>query len=267
MLPVVRLFGLTVATGPLLSLIAFWVGEEVGGRTLERLAHSPIGRVWRDAFSSASLFALLAGLVAARLGYAFSNVAVYISEPGLLFSLRPETLAPVPGLLAGFLALAVVLRRKSVPFVMVVDAVAVAGSAALALLAIRDYLVGVGYGMPVSWWTSSEETWRHPVQLYEAAFLFLLILVLWFTLPDAQPGQTFWRFVLGYSLNQLIVDAVRGGSWLLVEGVRGIQVVALAGALVAIYVLSFYDRLPRDAPKVQTTGGQPKEEEELQHVK
>ncbi len=267
MLPVIRLFGLTVATGPLLSLIAFWIGEEVGGRTMERLAHSPEGRRWRNAFGSASLVALLTGVIAARLGYAFSNVTLYTGEAGLLFSLRPENLATIPGLLAGFLALLIVLRRNSVPSVIVIDAVAIAGSAALALLAIRDYLIGIGYGMPVPWWISTNVTWRHPVQLYEAALLFLLTFILWFTLPSAQPGQTFWRFVLGYSVSQLIVDAVRGDSWLVLAGIRGTQVVALAGVLVAVYVLSFYDRLPRGvAPKAPTTMGQPKGEE-LQHVK
>lgn len=247
MLPVIRVFGFTIILGPLLTLAALMLGAEIAGRALARLSPRE-GQAWRQAFGNASLWAFLAGLVGARLWYAALHSAIYQENPWLLLSLRPDALAYLPGLTLGLGCLVVLLRRKGVPLAALADAIATGSAAALAIFAVRDYLVGIGYGVPLQLlWAPDMEGLRHPVQLYEATLLGLLAVSLWFMLP-AQPAQVFWRFVLGYSLIRLLVEAFRGDAWLLIDGIRGAQVVALAGALIAIYVLSFYTRASGDPP-------------------
>ena len=211
MLPVIRVFGFTIILGPLLTLAALMLGAEIAGRALARLSPRE-GQAWRQAFGNASLWAFLAGLVGARLWYAALHSAIYQENPWLLLSLRPDALAYLPGLTLGLGCLVVLLRRKGVPLAALADAIATGSAAALAIFAVRDYLVGIGYGVPLQLlWAPDMEGLRHPVQLYEATLegLTLFTVLWWIDRRPTPPGTLFWTFITGYGLSRLIVELFR----------------------------------------------------------
>ncbi len=85
---------LSLPTGPVLALIAFWVALETAARFGKGLGlHSD--DVW-----NVGLAALLTGLIVARLWNVFQFREVYFAEPFLVFSLRPSGFVWPPGIIA-----------------------------------------------------------------------------------------------------------------------------------------------------------------------
>ena len=244
MLPVLAVAGLTIPTGLLSLLLAYYVGSELGARGLGRLAPSGQPERWQTAFANASLLALAAGLIGARLGYAVRFSSLYWQSPPLLFSLRPGALLPLPGWLAAGAAGMLFLARKDIDFWAIADATALGVAAGLVVFNIGRFLTGAGYGLPseLPWAVELWGVGRHPVQLYEAAALVVIVALLWQCLPHAQPGETFWRFVVLDGVSVLVLDAFHATSPTWILGIRIPQVMALAVLLAGLYVLSFYTR-------------------------
>ena len=244
MFPVIRFLGFTLPVGPLFAVLAFYLGSELGARALGRVAPEQHREKWRELFSNASFIAAAVGLIGARLGYAAQYYPLYLASPQLLLSIRPSTLALLPGLLAGGAAGLFYLNRKAISLAPIADAVAIGATGALAVLSLRNFLTGDDYGAPTDlpWGVNLWLATRHPVQLYEMAFLLVVLVMLWRYHPLAWPGETFWLLIALYSFTELFVEAFRANFSTWFMGVRVVQVIALAMLLVALYVLSFYVR-------------------------
>jgi prolipoprotein diacylglyceryltransferase len=67
--------------------------------------------------------------------------------------------------------------------------------------------------------------------------LFVLLLL---SRSSAQPGEIFWRFVLFYGLAELFLSAYQANPRSWGPGIRLVQVISLAGMLLAMFVLSYY---------------------------
>lgn len=90
-------------------------------------------------------------------------------------------------------------------------------------------------------------TQLHPVQLYEAGFIFLLLATLWFLSKRKQfEGQVFLVYLMAYSVGRAVLELFRGdeargfvvGNWL--SHSQGISILVFAVALF------FYIRLRRN---------------------
>lgn len=260
MFPVLRIVGFTLPVGPLAALLAFTVGSEVGSRVTRWFASSAETAVaWSEAFGGATFYALLAGLVGARLGYALRYFDLYLAEPGLLFSLRPGTMAFMPGLVAGVAVMAFYLYRRRVPFSIMADAGAMGLLAALVIWNAGQFFTGDAYGVPgnVPWTVELWEAERHPVQLYVAAALLIGVALLWWQRRGVRPGQTFWRALLVYGTVELCFTAFRANPITWGPGIRAAQVYALMATLIAMFVLSYYARQRSQTDTHGATADQP----------
>lgn len=247
MFPVLSFAGLTIPMEPLFWVLAFSLGSEVGGRALGQLGANLVPSQqerWQGLYSQAIMIALVVGLLVARISYAFMNFSVYRTAPSLLFSIRPGTFAATPGLIAAAAVLGFWLFRRGVGLQHGIDATAVGVAAAMVMMKVGYFLTGTAYGQPTDmpWGVMLWGTVRHPVQLYEAISWLAIWLLLWGQLQRLQPGETFWRLLVGGSLSTLILDAFHATSPTVWVGVRVPQLVALGLLLLGLYVLSFYAR-------------------------
>jgi prolipoprotein diacylglyceryltransferase len=84
---------------------------------------------------------------------------------------------------------------------------------------------------------------RHPVQLYEtAALLGILGVLQWRRTHTSFAGHPFVLFVALYAGSRLFLEAFRADAPLMPNGVRTVQVIALAillGAVAYLYRLRF----------------------------
>lgn len=245
MLPVLSVAGLTIPVGPLFWVLAFTVGSEIGGRAMAQLGAKLVPSQqerWQGLYGQAVMVALVVGLVVARVSYALRNYPIYATTPSLVLSVRPGTLAMVPGMTVAVAVLVVWLIRRGVGLSAVTDTTAVGVAAAMVTIKLGQLLTGTAYGLPtdVPWGVMLWGTQRHPVQLYEAVSWLVLWLFLWWNLRHLQPGETFWRLLVGGSLSTLVFEAFHASSPTVWVGVRVPQIVALGLLLVGLYVLSFY---------------------------
>ncbi|MCX6043609.1 MAG: prolipoprotein diacylglyceryl transferase [Chloroflexi bacterium] len=240
MVPVISFGQLTLPTGPIVTLFAILLGLEVTGHYGRRVGLAP------DDLWNTGLLAILAGLVVARLWNIIEFGDIYLSEPILILSIRPGGFVLWPGLIAAVVAAYLYLLRKALHPGRVAAAFTIGAIAAGILLAIGAFLTGSLLGMPSRWpWALSY--WgemRHPVALYQAVGLLLLLGLLWRWSDANRPGQTILLALLGYSLIRLVTDAFVAEATLW-GNFRASQVVALVVALIIAWRLSRPNHPPK----------------------
>ena len=263
MYPSLPLGPLSLPTAQILAIVAAWFGLSVMARVGRRL-QLDLDMIW-----NVGTIALAAGVIVARLSHAVQFWDVYRAEPLLLVSIRPGGLMLWPGVVGALVAAYLYLIR------MEVDPRPVGVAAVFGLLGggvvleISNFLTGavVGTtGVPpggLSWvfgWMGSSydavlsqpAAVRHPVALYRATGMMLIVggFLLWgkWTRPGRLAGQA----VLALALLRLFTDGFAADTRLL-GSLRLSQVLALIAALGLAFVLA--QAADRDR-QFQPAGGQ-----------
>ncbi len=164
MYPMVRIGPAALQTVYLLWFAGFWLGLEAASRAGRR-RDLPPGFV-----DSAVFWALVVGLVAARLAFVIQYPEAYRNDLLGLVSPQPEALNGTAGLLVGVAVLGWLAWRAGVPLRPLLDALAPGAAIALAALWLAHLAEGTRVGVPgdLPW---AVELWgaaRHPVQVYVA---------------------------------------------------------------------------------------------------
>lgn len=236
MMPVIQLAGLAIPTKPLLLLLAFYVTLWIGGKGVLSLG------IDEDVVWNWGVISAISGLIIGRLAYAIRYYNAYVGAPLSILSPRLNAFLPeaffVGGILVGYLY----LRRKHIPIAPFVDGLVPGLLVGWALYALANFLAGDAYGAPtnVPWAVEMWGALRHPAQLYE--MVAVLLTIGWLFARPAPRGKGIWgwRLLLAYSLSRLIIEGFRGDSVLLPGGFRLYQILALVGALIALWELSRY---------------------------
>lgn len=248
MFPSLPLGPLSLPTAQILAIVAAWFGLSVMARVGRRLQLNP------DMIWNAGTIALAAGVIVARLSHAVQFWDVYRAEPLLLVSIRPGGLMLWPGVVGALVAAYVYLIR------MEVDPRPVGVAAVFGLigggivLEISNFLTGavVGTtGVPPDalswvpgWVVSSYEAFqtqpaaaRHPVALYRAAGMLLIVGGFMFRGSWARPGRIAVQAVLGLALLRLVADGFAADTRLL-GPLRLSQMLALIASVGLAFVLA-----------------------------
>jgi phosphatidylglycerol:prolipoprotein diacylglycerol transferase len=207
-----------------------------------QLEPHPIARF--DAFA-AGLFAIIGGLVGATLLYIVVHWREMLANPAEL--LQPG-LVFYGGLAGGFAGAATYCRIYMIPLVGFADCAVPGLALGHALGRVGCFLAGCCYGRPAAarfpLAVLLAGVPRHPVQLYEAAGLLLLGLVL-VTLPPRRPGQPLTLYLIGYAVLRLFTESLRGDDearGFVIPGlVSTSQALALA-VLLAVLVVRYRQR-------------------------
>ena len=243
MLPNIPLGGLSLPTKPLLVLLGFYFVLWLGSKSAESLGIDG-DHVWNWGFMSA-----VGGLVLGRVAYALRYPQAYLNSPLSLFSPRLSAFIPSVALIGGLLIGYVYLYRKRIPLGSFVDALVPGLTLGWAIYALANFMAGDAYGAPsnVPWAVNMWGEMRHPVQLYEMAAALLTTLWLFGRPAPRGKGIWGWKLLLAYSLTHLFIDGFRGDSYLIMNGYRLSQFLALGGMLLALWGLS------RHAPSAAQT--------------
>jgi phosphatidylglycerol:prolipoprotein diacylglycerol transferase len=212
-------------------LLAYMAGMWLAARQAHR--HG----VDSDHVYNMGLYALLAGIVTARLGHAVAYFEVYRADPLQLLSLSPGAFLPLPGLIGAVAMAAIYIYRHRLSAVRMLDIVAPGVVLALAIAALGAFLAGRNLG------TLSELPWamelfgvrRHPVALYQALALLVLLGLLLRADRRAtlRPGQLALMALFGYATIRLFLEPLWAEGPLVGDGWRLTQIVALAVVLVS----------------------------------
>jgi phosphatidylglycerol:prolipoprotein diacylglycerol transferase len=194
-------------------------------------------------------YSLVATVLGARLSYVLGHWTAYADELLSALSLTTTALAWPEGVLIGGVVAIVYLNRRQLPVGATLDAIAPGLTLALGLERLGAFLDGRGFGEPTTlpWAVHLWDESRHPVCLYEAMALFLVLGILWWRrkrgIFDGRSSVLFVALVAGA---WLFLEAFRADAPLMANGIRTGQVVALVVVLGAVGVL-YRSRFPGTA--------------------
>ena len=238
MFPILQIGPLAIQLPGLLLLAGLWIGTLVAERETERYKLDP------GLISNMIFIALAAGIIGARLGYAFRYLDLYLSEPLNFLALNPNTLSTMEGVAVGLIASMIYAQRKGLSLLPTLDTLT-PGAAVFAIFAALAHLSsGDAFGAPttVPW---AIELWgadRHPTQIYELLFAVgVMLVVLQLRKPKFFLGFTFTLFVALSAISRLFLEGFRGDSLIVFGNIRGAQLISFAVmicALIALHVLS-----------------------------
>lgn len=226
MLPIIRIFGLTIQA-PLLAILAGFAGASWLAERRSKHYGLDGGMI-----SNALFYGLLAGVLGGRIGYVALNFSAYARDPMGALALNTTALSPYTGwpVAIGFTAL--YLWRKQALRVTLLDALTPAAVVLAMGLAAADYLAGAAYGTPSTapWAVSLWNVSRHPVQLYELAGL-AVILAITLGIRRPLPGGALALLTLAlYACLRVFVDGFRADAPTLL----GMRITQLAGLVIAV---------------------------------
>jgi|SRR3990170_2908449 len=226
-----------VRTAGAVAILAVWLAVVVAAKEMARQGHAP------DDVRDFPGPAVVAGLIGARLAYVLLfDPAWYLTHPWQILAVWSGGLSEEGAFLGGLGATVWWCRRRSVPFLVFVDALAPALALGGGIAHLGAFLGGAGYGTPsaLPWaitFTDPNSSAPlgiplHPTQLYESGLdLVLLGGLLTLRHWPAFPGQRFLLFLLGSALIRLVVDPIKGDVIMIAGPLTSGQ---LAAALVLV---------------------------------
>lgn len=163
-------------------------------------------------------FYLILGLiVGARLGYViFYNLGFYLQNPLEIFVIWRGGMSFHGGLIGAFIAGYIVMKRKKLNYLEIVDLIIPTCSIGIGFGRIGNFINGELFGKPASvpWamvFPEGGTSPRHPSQLYEMFFEgILLFCILWiYKDRKKRDGDVFALFLILYGLFRIFCELFR----------------------------------------------------------
>jgi prolipoprotein diacylglyceryl transferase len=231
----VRFYGVLIAFGAYLALR--WTSSRY-----EAAGGDP------ELAERAGLAALLFGFLGARIGYVIPRIERFIDDPLTILAIWQGGLALFGGLIAGTLAVILVIRRGRGDVPAMADAVAPALPLAQAIGRWGNYFNQELYGRPTDlpWALEVDPSFRrsgysdaatfHPTFLYESLWNLALVVVIVRlgrrrSLP---PGALILVYAVGYGLGRFLIETLRIDTVERYAGLSRNNWIALALVLVGI---------------------------------
>lgn len=241
-------YGFCIALGALLGfLFMYGQGKKQFGLTF-------------DQSNTLFIMLVLAGVIGGKLFLIFEDPSLYLHNPRKLISgsgfvFYGSLLLAIPIMLWYF-------KKIKVPVLGMLDVMAMVTCIVHGFGRIGCFMAGCCYGIPTDSFlgvifTDAKcqaeplNTSLHPTQLYEAVFIFILLISLWiFQSRKKFDGQLFLTYLMAYAFGRGILELFRGDiqRGFIIDGIlSNSQFISL---LVIAAALFFYIRLRRKSSKL-----------------
>ena len=215
----------------ILLLAALWIGLALAEKRAARHGIS------RDALSTLVYYALFGYILGGRLLYALSNYAVFLQSPLSVFSINLDLFDPVAGLAIAVIVAVAYGTRQKLPFWSTLDALTPLFAFLAIGLSLSHLAAGTAFGSPTTlpWGIDLWNATRHPTQIYELIAALVIFGLLWFRKTDRLPGSGFFLFAALTAGARLFLEAFRGDSILIFNGLRLAQIMAWIVLAVSLF--------------------------------
>ena len=246
---VVRWYGILMAVA---IVVGLWLGHREARRQ----------NLPADDIISAGQWAILAGLVGARLYEVIFNWDYYGQFPSKIIAVWEGGLAIHGGLIVGPLVGAWLAKRWKIPVLRGLDVAAPSAAIGQAIGRWGNFFNEEAFGRPTDLpWKLyispphrppgySQYEYFHPTFLYESLWDLAIFVVLVLVLRDAfqrRPGAVFFAYIGLYSVGRFLIEGLRLDSFW-VGGIRVPQAASVVGVIVSIVGLKWVSRRSRGAP-------------------
>lgn len=189
-------------------------------------SRAPSFRLDKNTIVDLSIFALIGGIIGARLFYIVLNINYYIAQPIEVFNLSKGGLVWYGGFLGGSASSIWYIRKKALNFWDVFDLMAPYVALAQAIGRIGCFLNGCCFGRE-----------GHPAQLYSSLTLILIFVALrlWQERRHFN-GEIFLGYSALYSAKRFVIEFFRGDSQRLTFDLTLYQYISLAIFLTSVFI-------------------------------
>lgn len=209
------------------------------------------GEKLSETIYSLAFWALLGGIIGARLYYVVLNSYYYFQNPAEIIMLNHGGISIHGGILGGIVTTYLYAKRNDVDFWKFADLYALGLPIAQAIGRWGNFFNSEAFGLPTTlpWgvfipielrpieYRTSE--FFHPTFLYESLWDILIFLVLYFFIKKIffkDKGVLFFSYLLLYSFGRIIIEFIRIDS---VLNILGISVAIWVSIVIAIISILF----------------------------
>lgn len=217
----VKWYGILIALGVFLAIL---ITESMAKKKSYK------NGLYKDIANDVSLFAVIIGVLGARLYYVIFEWDYYSQHLNEIFAIRNGGLAVYGGIIAGGLTIYIFTRVKKINFWTLTDCIAPGLALAQSIGRWGNYINGEAHGgvTNVPWAILVDGQRVHPTFFYESSVNFLIFLFLYFYLSKKQKfeGQLISFYLICYGLARFIIEGMRTDS-LYIGAFRVSQLVSL----------------------------------------
>jgi prolipoprotein diacylglyceryl transferase len=234
MLPILQIGPLAIQLPGLLMLLGVWLGTLMSEREARRR------QISASTVSNMIFYALIGGILGARLGYVLQYLDLYIQSPLGIIALNLNTLSPFEGFVAAMLVALIYGQRKELPFWATLDVLTPGVAVFMIFVGFAHAASGDAFGAETNlpWGIDLWSARRHPTQIYEVlAACLILYLIFRLKASDHFSGFLILAYTALAALSHFIIEAFRGDSLIVLGGVRRGQLISMAILFGALFLL------------------------------
>ena len=206
----------------ILLIIASWIGLSLAEKRAER--HN----INKDDLNNVIFYGLIAFIIGGRISFVLQNLPTFLKSPTGIVSINPDLFDAFGGLAAAIIAALIFGQRRGLALWPVLDALTPFFAILSIGLGLAHLAAGTAFGKEtdLAWGIDLWSATRHPTQIYETLASLLIFGLIWFKKHDPHPGMLFLTFAALTASSQIILQAFRGDSTLILNGLRQEQFIA-----------------------------------------
>ena len=187
-----------------------------------------------DTLTDIAFWALLGGILGARLYYVLLSLSYYIKHPLEIIMLQNGGLSIQGALLGGIIAVLIYTKKTKTEFLKYADLYALGLPVAQAIGRWGNFFNSEAFGLPTTmpWGVFIPEILRpdaysmneyfHPTFLYESLWNIFVFLILFFVIKKhffKNKGVLFFSYLILYSFGRILIEIIRVDSVLNIIGI------------------------------------------------
>jgi phosphatidylglycerol:prolipoprotein diacylglycerol transferase len=219
----------------ILLFITAWIGLTFAEKRTERYGVS------KHDLNNITFYSLMAFVIGGRLSFVLQNMSAFTKSPLSVISINPDIFDPLGGLAVAIIVAFIYGQRRGLLLWNTFDALTPFFAILAIGIGLSHLAAGTAFGKEtdLAWGIDLWNATRHPTQIYETLASLLIFGLVWFQKQNTRPGILFLTFAALTAASQLFIQAFRGDSTLIFNGLRQGQIIAWV-ALAAIFILFEY---------------------------
>nr|WP_286313638.1 prolipoprotein diacylglyceryl transferase [Mammaliicoccus lentus] len=251
----IRWYGIIIASGILIGyLMAQSTAKKVG--------------IKEETLIDLIIWCVVMAIICARIYYVAFEWEYYSQHLAEIPLIMNGGIAIHGGLIGAFLTGAILCRVKNLSFFQMVDIVAPGIILAQAIGRWGNFINQEAHGGPVSRsflenihipefiinQMQIDGVFYQPTFLYESIWNIIGFIILLLIRPHLKIGETFFAYLIYYSIGRYFIEGLRTDSLMLTEYLRIAQVISIVIIIVSI-IFILYRRIRYDLPKFREVKG------------
>ncbi|MBK8821347.1 MAG: prolipoprotein diacylglyceryl transferase [Anaerolineales bacterium] len=206
----------------ILLVFATWIALSLAEKRTER--HG----VNKEDLNNITFYGLIAFVIGGRISFVLQNLPAFIKSPADIVSINTDIFDPLGALAAALIVALVYGQRRGLFLWPTLDALTPFFAVITIGLGLSHLAAGTAFGKETNliWGIDLWNATRHPTQIYETLASLLIFSLLWFKKHDPRPGILFLTYAALTAASQLFIQAFRGNSTLIFNGLRQEQLIA-----------------------------------------